>query len=89
VQALTPSANDRANWIRTQQDHESATCTGLRAFALSGAPHTATVRYERVEMTQLARVSGKPPRPQQFEVSYRVEREYDGRWLVSGDGEGG
>lgn len=89
AQTLTPSANDRANWLLTQQDHESATCTGPRAFGLSGAPNTATVRYERVEMTQLVHLHGQPPRPQQFEVSYRVERQYDGRWLVGAEGDGG
>lgn len=88
ARALTPSANDMANWMRTQHDRESATCTELRAFALSGAPNTASVRYERVEMTQVVQVRGQP-RPQQFEVSYRVERQYDGRWLVGAEGDGG
>jgi hypothetical protein len=87
--ALSPSANDSANWTRTQQDHESATCTGMQAFALLGAPNTPTVRYERVEMTQLVRVAGRARTPQRFEVSYRVERQYDGRWLVGADSDGG
>jgi hypothetical protein len=89
AQALTPSPNDMANWRLTQQDHESATCAGSRALALSGAPNTATVRYEHVEMTQRAQVRGKPSARQQFEVSYRLELQFDGRWLVGAEGDGG
>ncbi|HEY7048414.1 MAG TPA: hypothetical protein VH373_14440 [Jatrophihabitantaceae bacterium] len=40
-------------------------------------------------MEQQLRLPGKPISTQTFEVLYRVEKQYDGRWLVGAEGDGG
>jgi hypothetical protein len=86
---LTPTADGVANWRRTQQDRESATCVGATTVPAATAPNSGTVRYERVRMTQVLRVNGRRANEQPFVVLYRVERQYDGRWLVGAEGDGG
>ena len=56
---------------------------------MSSAPNSPTVRYERVEMTQQVQAASSAPNTQSFAVTYRVEWQSDGRWLVGADGEGG
>ena len=87
--SLAPSVGDTANWQRTQQDRESGTCTGATAVLVSTAPNSATVCFERVRMQQQLTLPKKPPTTQTFEALYRVERQYDGHWLVAAEGDGG
>jgi hypothetical protein len=89
AEALQPSASDTANWQRTQQDRESGSCSQATASVVSTAPNSATVYFERVRMEQQLRLPGKPISTQTFEVLYRVEKQYDGRWLVGAEGDGG
>ncbi len=88
-QTLTPSPTDTANWLRTRHDGESAVCSVLRSYAMSSAPNTPTVRFERVDMIQRVSVAGRSTSTQPYGVLYRVERQPDGGWLVGADGEGG
>jgi hypothetical protein len=89
AQALEPSAGDIANWQRTQQDRESGACTGAAASVVSTAPNSATVYFERVRMQQQLTLPKRPPTTQTFEMLYRVEKQYDGRWLIGAEGDGG
>lgn len=89
AETLQPSASDAANWQRTQQDRESGSCSQATASVVSTAPNSATVYFERVRMQQQLRLPGKPISLQTFEVMYRVEKQYDGHWLVGAEGDGG
>jgi len=89
AEALEPSAGDVANWQRTQQDRESGACSGVTASVVSTAPNSATVFFERVRMQQKLTLPKKAPTTQAFEVLYRLEKQYDGRWLVGAEGDGG
>jgi len=89
AQALEPSAGDIANWQRTQQDRESGACSGVTVSVVSTAPNSATVFFERVRMQQRLTLPKKTPTTQAFEVLYRLEKQYDGRWLVGAEGDGG
>lgn len=86
---LEPSANDLANWRSTQRDRETGTCSAATATLVRTAPNTPAVYFERVRMQQRLTLPGKPPTTQEFEVLYRVEKQYDGRWLVGAEGNGG
>lgn len=89
AQTLAPSASDVANWKRTQADHESGVCAQPSAAVVSTAPNSSTVYFERVRMQQQLRLPNNPTTTQSFEVLYRVEKQYDGRWLVGAEGDGG
>ncbi len=89
AQALEPSAGDIANWLRTQQDRESGVCSQLSVTVVSTAPNSATALFERVRMQQQLRLPNKPATTQAFEVLYRLEKQYDGCWLVGAEGDGG
>ena len=86
---LAPTSNDKANWQRTQQDREAGVCSAAKATKIATAPHTSTVQYLRVEMTQRISATGAPARAQPFAVQYRIERQMDGRWLVAAESDGG
>jgi hypothetical protein len=89
ARTLEPTADDVADWQRTQHDRESGVCSQPVASVVSTAPNSATVYFERVRMRQQLRLPGKPPTTQTFQVLYRVEKQYDGRWLVGAEGDGG
>lgn len=89
AKTLVPTASDIANWQRTQADHESGLCAQASASVVSTAPNSSTVYFERVRMQQQLRLPNKPITTQGFEVLYRVEKQYDGRWLVGAQGDGG
>lgn len=89
AEALEPSSGDVANWRSTQRDRETGTCTQPTATLVRTAPNAPTVYFERVRMQQKLTLPGKQPTTQTFEVLYRVEKQYDGRWLVGAEGDGG
>ncbi|HEY3751909.1 MAG TPA: hypothetical protein VGL80_22225 [Pseudonocardiaceae bacterium] len=89
ARALEPSSGDQANWRSTQRDKETGTCTGATATLVRTAPNAATVYFERVRMQQKLTLPKKTPTTQTFEVLYRVEKQYDGHWLVGAEGDGG
>jgi hypothetical protein len=89
ARALEPSSGDLANWRSTQRDRETGTCTAATATLVRTAPNAATVYFERVRMQQKLTLPKKPPTTQTFEVLYRVEKQYDGHWLVGAEGDGG
>jgi hypothetical protein len=89
AQALEPSSGDVANWRSTQRDREIGTCTEPTATLVRTAPNAPTVYFERVRMQQKLALPKKQPTTQTFEVLYRVEKQYDGRWLVGAEGDGG
>ena len=89
ARSLEPSSGDLANWRSTQRDRETGTCTGATATLVRTAPNSPNVYFERVRMQQRLTLPDKPPTTQAFEVLYRVEKQYDGRWLVGAEGNGG
>ena len=89
AEVLRPTASDVANWQRTQQDRETGSCSQVNASVVSTAPNSATVYFERIRMEQQLRLPSKPLSMQTFEVLYRVEKQYDGHWLVGAEGDGG
>jgi hypothetical protein len=89
ARGLEPSSGDLANWRSTQRDREVGTCAGATAALVRTAPNSPTVYFERVRMQQQVTLPGKKPTTQNFEVLYRVEKQYDGHWLVGAEGNGG
>jgi hypothetical protein len=68
----------------------AATPADLAAWARTRQDRApASVRFVRVALRQRVSLPGHEPTIQPFAALYRVERQFDGRWLVAGNGSGG